>query len=58
MYNQGQNRRFQPFVDNHTNYHTRLRYEVYKATANGDHQYAAIASQFLHTNYDDFFIDY
>ena len=58
MYNQGQNRRFQPFVDNHTNYHTRLRYEVYKATANGDHQYATIASQFLHTNYDDFFIEY
>jgi len=24
MYNQGQNRRFQPFVDNHTNHHARL----------------------------------
>ena len=58
MYNQGSHRRYQPFVDNHTNHHARLRHEVYNAMANGDYQYGAIASQFLHTNYDDFFIDY
>ena len=58
MYDQGNRRRYQPFVDNHTNYHTRLRYEVYNSMATGDYQYGAIASQLLHTNYDDFFIEY
>jgi hypothetical protein len=54
MYYQG----FEPFRDDHTEYHTRLRSEVYRATADEDYQYASIASQFMKTNYDDFFIDY
>ena len=48
----------QPFRDNHTFYHTRLRHEVNNAMAEGDYKYAAIASQLLSTNYDDFFIEY
>ena len=47
-----------PFRDNHTFYHTRLRHEVNNAMAKGDYKYAAIASQLLSTNYDDFFIEY
>ena len=58
MYNQGNNPRYQPFVDNHTNHHGMLRHQVHMAIANGDYQYASIASQLLHTNYDDFFIEY
>ena len=54
MYYQG----FEPFRDDHTEYHTRLRSEVYRATADEDYQYASIASQFMKTNYDDFLIDY
>ena len=48
----------QPFRDDHTVHHTRLRHEVYNAMANGDYQYGAIASQLMSTNYDDFFIEY
>ena len=48
----------QPFRDDHTVHHTRLRPEVYNAMANGDYQYGAIASQLMSTNYDDFFIEY
>ena len=48
----------QPFRDDHTVHHTRLRHEVYKAMANGDYQYGAIASKLMSTNYDDFFIEY
>jgi hypothetical protein len=49
---------FKPVMDNHTIHHTRLRHEVYNSFAEGDYKYAAIASQLLRTNYDDFFIDY
>ena len=52
------NRRFQPFRDDHTDYHARLRYEVNSAEPDQDRLYAAIASQLIKTNYDDFFIDY
>ncbi len=48
----------QPFRDDHTFYYTRLRHEVNNAMAEGDYKYAAIASQLLSTNYDDFFIEY
>ena len=48
----------QPFRDDHTVHHTRLRHEVYTAMADGDYQYGAIASQLMSTNYDDFFIEY
>ena len=48
----------QPFVDNHTNHYGMLRHQVHMSIANGDYQYGAIASQLLHTNYDDFFIEY
>ena len=48
--------RFQPFAANHTNHHEMLRSEVHKAIGNGDYQYAAIASQFLDTNYDDWIV--
>ena len=48
----------QPFRDDHTVHHTRLRHEVYNAMADGDYQYGAIASQLMSTNYDDFFIEY
>ena len=50
--------KYQPFVDKHTNHYGRLRHAVYDAMSDGDYQYGAIASQFLHTNYDDFFIEY
>ena len=49
---------FEPFVDDHTIHHTRLRHEVYKAMAEGDYKYVSIASQLMKTNYDDFFIEY
>ena len=48
----------QPFRDDHTVHHTRLRHEVYNAMADGDYQYGAIASQLMSTNYDDAFIEY
>tara|TARA_A100001035_G_C27510254_1_gene376069 strand:+ start:372 stop:551 length:180 start_codon:yes stop_codon:yes gene_type:complete len=41
-----------PYVLN--NNQERLRYEINKAYANGDYRYAALASQFLDTNYDDY----
>ena len=47
---------FQPFAANHTNHHEMLRSEVHKAIGSGDYQYAAIASQFLDTNYDDWIV--
>ena len=49
---------FNPFVDDHTVHHTRLRHEVYNAMAEGDYKYGAIASQLMKTNYDDFLIEY
>ena len=55
MYYQQSQLRFQPFVANHTNHHEMLRSEVHKAIGNDD-QYAAIASQFLDTNYDDWIV--
>ena len=48
--------RFQPFAANHTNHNEMLRSEVHKAIGSGDYQYAAIASQFLDTNYDDWIV--
>ena len=56
MYYQQSQLRFQPFVANHTNHHEMLRSEVHNAIGNGDYQYAAIASQFLDTNYDDWIV--
>ena len=44
----------QPYVLN--NNQERLRYEINKAYANGDYRYAALASQFLDTNYDDWIV--
>ncbi len=49
---------FQPYSDNHTDHYGRLRHEVHSAIAQGDYKYAAIASQLLKTNYDDFIIKY
>ena len=49
---------FNPFMDDHTVHHTRLRHEVYNAMAEGDYKYGAIASQLMKTNYDDFLIEY
>ena len=46
----------QPYAANH-NYHNEiLRNEVNKAVAYGDYRYAALASQFLDTNYDDWIV--
>jgi len=58
MCNQESHQRFQPFGDKHTNHYGKLRQQVHRAIARGDYQYAAIASQLLHTNYDDAFIEY
>ena len=49
---------FDPYMDDHTIYHTRLRHEVYNSMAQGDYKYAAIASQLMKTNYDDFIVEY
>ena len=50
-------RRFEPYRDDHSTNHTRLRSEFYNALAEGDNKFAVIASQFLKTDYEDFLID-
>ena len=49
---------FQPYTGDHTIHYARLKHEVYTSMAQGDYKYAAIASQLLKTNYNDFIIKY
>ena len=46
----------QQYAANHNYHDDILTNEIKKAVAYGDYRYAALASQFLDTNYDDWIV--